>query len=91
MCVCVWFLLSCFINVPPRVDGKNEPMRNLYSNEERDVAPRYSVCLWCGGSSDQSFLVDPLSYFTTCETKAVVYTILMHIKDVANRKEKSMM
>ena len=30
----------------------------------RDAVPCKSVRLWCDGSSDRSFLVDPLSYFS---------------------------
>ena len=31
---------------------------------KRAVAPWESVCSWCNGSSDQSFMVDPLGYFS---------------------------
>ena len=42
---------------------------------ERDVSPWYSLRSVCDGSSDQSSMVDPLSY-TTGVTKAVVCAIL---------------
>ena len=35
-----------------------------YVIEERDVARGKSVRSWCDGSSDRSFMVDPLSYFS---------------------------
>ena len=47
-----------------------------------------SVRSWCDGSSDRSFLVDPLSYFRSSQcsmagvTKAVVCAMgLVHIKE----------
>ena len=43
-----------------------------------------SVRSWCDGSSDRSFMVDSLSYFSTGVTNAIVYAILsvgvVHIK-----------
>ena len=32
--------------------------------EEHDVAPSKNVRSWCDGSSDRSFMVDPLNYFS---------------------------
>ena len=44
--------------------------------EKRHEIHSDSVRSWCDESSDQSFMVDPLRYFTTGVRKAVVCVIL---------------
>ena len=56
-------LLYCIINVPALcIIHTICYMKSFY--EEQDVAPNWSICSWCDGSSDWSFMVELLSYFS---------------------------
>ena len=47
-----------------RWDRSDKLPRHAWDLYHRDVALWYSVRSWCNGSSDRSFMVDPLSYFS---------------------------
>ena len=60
----IWEILGCITIQMSRIHPTPCEKSEFLYTKERDVAPWWSGRSWCDGSSDQSFMVDPLSNFS---------------------------